>query len=250
MATINLGAIKFNWKGAYNSGTSYAVDDVVPSGGNSYVCIQAHSNQAVGDATAYWNIMSSAGSNGTDLTSTLSARGDLVFKGASALTRLPKGTAGYYLKQGANDPEWAAVASGAKFGQHIQVEYSGGITSVTSVGSFVDVGNAPTVSITPTATSSKVLVKANFLCSGGGSSNGFDIALTDNSNNVLTKSGIYGSATNTLYLTALHTANTSSAITYKLRAQVNSGGGHHFYMYGGASNPARTIYISATEILA
>ena len=26
MATINLGAIKFNWKGAYNSGTSYAVD--------------------------------------------------------------------------------------------------------------------------------------------------------------------------------------------------------------------------------
>ena len=66
MATINLGAIKFNWKGAYNSSTSYAVDDVVSSGGNSYVCIQAHSNQAVGNATAYWNIMSSAGTNGTN----------------------------------------------------------------------------------------------------------------------------------------------------------------------------------------
>ena len=66
MATINLGAIKFNWKGAYNSSTTYAVDDVVSSGGNSYVCIQAHSNQAVGNATAYWNIMSSAGTNGTD----------------------------------------------------------------------------------------------------------------------------------------------------------------------------------------
>jgi len=69
MATINLGSIKFNWKGAYNSGTTYAVDDVVSSGGNSYVCIQAHSNQAVGDATAYWNIMSTAGTNGTDGTS-------------------------------------------------------------------------------------------------------------------------------------------------------------------------------------
>lgn len=69
MATINLGAIKFNWKGAYNSSTSYAVDDVVSSGGSSYVCIQAHSNQAVGNATAYWNIMSSAGTNGTDGTS-------------------------------------------------------------------------------------------------------------------------------------------------------------------------------------
>jgi hypothetical protein len=112
MATINLGAIKFNWKGAYNSGTTYAVDDVVSSGGNSYVCIQAHSNQAVGDATAYWNIMSSAGTNGTDgtdLTSTLSTRGDIVYKGASALNRLPKGTSGYFLKQGANDPEWGAV---------------------------------------------------------------------------------------------------------------------------------------------
>jgi hypothetical protein len=90
----------------------------VSSGGNSYVCIQAHSNQAVGNATAYWNIMSSKGTNGTDgtdgthLTSTLSARGDLVFKGASALTRLPKGTAGYYLKQGANDPEWGVVSGG------------------------------------------------------------------------------------------------------------------------------------------
>ena len=66
MATINLGAIKFNWKGAYNNGTTYAVDDVVSSSGNSYVCIQASTGNAVGNATAYWNIMSSAGTNGTD----------------------------------------------------------------------------------------------------------------------------------------------------------------------------------------
>ena len=38
MATINLGSIKFNWKGAYNNSTAYAVDDVVSSGGSSYVC--------------------------------------------------------------------------------------------------------------------------------------------------------------------------------------------------------------------
>ena len=165
MATINLGAIKFNWKGAYNSSTTYAVDDVVSSGGNSYVCIQAHSNQAVGNATAYWNIMSSAGTNGTngtDLTSTLTTRGDIVYKGASALTRLPKGTAGYYLKQGANDPEWGEVASGGKFGQIIYTESSTATTSVTSVGSFSDFTNSPTVTITPTATSSKVLILAHF----------------------------------------------------------------------------------------
>ena len=143
MATINLGAIKFNWKGAYNSSTTYAVDDVVSSGGNSYVCIQAHSNQAVGDATAYWNIMSAKGTNGTDgsdgtdLTSTLSARGDLVFKGASALTRLPKGTAGYVLKQGANDPEWGTAPSGdcVKLGK---VTISSGVGQVEIQGFFDD----------------------------------------------------------------------------------------------------------------
>ena len=101
MATINLGAIKFNWKGAYNSSTSYAVDDVVSSGGNSYVCIQAHSNQAVGNATAYWNIMSSAGTNGTDGTNvatTITTQGDILYRDGSGLQRLGAGTSGQFLK--------------------------------------------------------------------------------------------------------------------------------------------------------
>jgi len=136
MATVNLGAIKFNWKGAYNNSTQYQVDDVVSSGGSSYVCIQASQGNAVGNATAYWNIMSSAGTNGTngtDLTSTLSTRGDIVYKGASALERLPKGTAGYYLKQGANDPEWGEVPAGGLV--HL------GTTDVTSAGGYVSFNN-------------------------------------------------------------------------------------------------------------
>ena len=254
MATINLGAIKFNWKGAYNSSTSYAVDDVVSSGGNSYVCIQAHSTaQAVGNATAYWNIMSSAGTNGTngtDLTSTLSTRGDIVYKGASALERLPKGTAGYYLKQGANDPEWAEVAGGGKFGQIVTNESSTATSSVTSVGTYSDFTNQPTITITPTATSSKVLIEWNFILSGGGSSSGFGVAITDSSNNIMTSTGIYGSGTNGITMRYLHTANTTSAITYKLRGVVNSSGGHHLYLYANPSNPHIKVFCSATEILA
>ena len=119
MATINLGAIKFNWKGAYNSGTSYAVDDVVSSGGNSYVCIQAHSNQAVGNATAYWNIMSSAGTNGTngtngtDVGTVITAQGDILYRDGSGLQRLPKGTANQVLKMnsGATAPEYGTLSS-------------------------------------------------------------------------------------------------------------------------------------------
>jgi len=107
MATINLGSIKFNWKGAFNNSTAYAVDDVVSSGGNSYVCIQASQGNAVGNATAYWNIMSAAGAAGAEGgTSTLTTRGDLLTRGASAVARLAKGTAGQVLGQGANDPVW------------------------------------------------------------------------------------------------------------------------------------------------
>jgi len=117
MATINLGAIKFNWKGAYNSSTSYAVDDVVSSGGNSYVCIQAHSTaQAVGNATAYWNIMSSAGTNGTngtDISTTLTTQGDILYRDGSGLARLGYGTAGQVLQTGGSgaNPSWTTVSS-------------------------------------------------------------------------------------------------------------------------------------------
>ena len=141
MAQVNIGAIKFNWKGPYNNSTAYVADDVVSSGGSSYVCILASTGNAVSNGT-YWQIMSSAGtngSNGTDLTSTLSARGDIVFKGASALTRLPKGTAGYYLKQGANDPEWSAVSGGGV----LQAKHDHNSTPVnTSSSSYVATNNS------------------------------------------------------------------------------------------------------------
>ena len=158
MATINLGSIKFNWKGAYNGATAYAVDDVVSSGGSSYVCILASTGNAVSNGT-YWEIMAQTGTNGTDgtdLTSTLSTRGDIVFKGASALTRLPKGTAGYYLKQGANDPEWSAVSGGGV----LQAIHNHNSTPVnTSSSSYVATNNS--VTITPTASNSKIYVVMN-----------------------------------------------------------------------------------------
>ncbi len=116
MATVNLGAIKFNWKGAYSNSTAYAVDDVVSSGGSSYVCIQAHTNQPVGNATAYWNIMSSAGTNGTngtDVGTTLTTQGDILYRDGSGLQRLGAGTSGQVLQTGGTgaNPSWGTVSS-------------------------------------------------------------------------------------------------------------------------------------------
>ena len=115
MATINLGSIKFNWQGAYDNATAYAVDDVVSSGGNSYICIAATTGNTPPNAT-YWEQMSSAGTNGTngtDLTTTLTTQGDLVYRDGSGLQRLGAGTAGQVLQTGGAgaNPSWGTVSS-------------------------------------------------------------------------------------------------------------------------------------------
>ncbi len=156
MATVNLGSIKFNWKGTYAGATAYKIDDVVSYNGSSYICIQASTGNLPTD-TAYFEQMSSAGTNGTDLTSTLTTQGDIVYRDASGLARLPAGTAGDALitnGTGAN-PSWGSVAGG-KVLQVIQTTYNSGSSFTTSSSSYVDFPyNAV---ITPSATSSKVLI--------------------------------------------------------------------------------------------
>ena len=260
MATINLGAIKFNWTGAYNSSTSYAVDDVVSSGGNSYVCIQAHSNQAVGDATAYWNIMSSAGSNGTDLTSTLSARGDLVFKGASALTRLPKGTAGYYLKQGANDPEWGEIASGGKIGALTNmIKKDTWINTAQTTWTEVTAYN---LSITPTKAGSTILITGH-LSSGSGDNgpagHGFTLYRSVNGASNSAISGLAGDANNTTTRSMVAGASESGATWIQENGAFNVmdtsgtglsyslGNAIKYTMYNFSASGANSVYLNRSK---
>jgi len=136
MATVNLGAIKFNWKGAYNNSTAYAVDDVVSSGGSSYVCILASQGNAVSNGT-YWNIMSSAGTNGTngtngtDVGTVITTQGDILYRDGSGLQRLAKGTAGQALlmNSGATAPEWG---TGGEKNTPVVIAYLDGTQSFSS----------------------------------------------------------------------------------------------------------------------
>ena len=247
MATINLGAIKFNWKGAYNSSTTYAVDDVVSSGGNSYVCIQAHSNQAVGNATAYWNIMSSAGTNGTNGDTFGLANNEIAFKtNAGALDGIAIGSAGQALKvnSGANGYEFGAVTSGLK-----QVVYATNSTEFeTSSTSFVAL--PPEITITPASTSSKIVIQSEIpigtfedgypdmtlyrkIGSGsysevvtrptnpnGGNSQTAWVSLRNNSNAGENKYEMNG--VSDIFRDA---PNTTSAVTYKWYGKTSNGGG-------------------------
>ena len=63
MATIDLGKIKFTWKGAFATGTTYEADDVVSYGGSSWVYVNATSKTGTNAGTpttsntTHWDLM-------------------------------------------------------------------------------------------------------------------------------------------------------------------------------------------------
>ena len=112
MATLNLGNIKFNWKGAYAGGTAYVVDDVVSYSGSSYICKLASTGNLPTNGT-YWDQMSLKGTDGTDLTSTLTTQGDILYRDGSGLQKLAAGTAGQVLQTGGSgaNVSWSTISS-------------------------------------------------------------------------------------------------------------------------------------------
>jgi hypothetical protein len=109
MATIDLGKIKLVNRGAYNNSTAYTVDDLVQSGGTTYICIQNSTGNAVTNSS-YWNVLAQGG---TDIGTTLTTQGDILYRDGSGLQRLAAGTSGQVLQTGGSgaNPSWTAVAS-------------------------------------------------------------------------------------------------------------------------------------------
>ena len=68
MATVNLGQIKPVFKGAYNNSTAYVLDNIVTSGGSSYICILASTGNAVSNGT-YWSTLAAGTGDASDLSS-------------------------------------------------------------------------------------------------------------------------------------------------------------------------------------
>ena len=100
MATVNLGRIKPVFRGAYNNSTSYVVDDIVTFGNETFIAIQAGSGNATSNAS-YWTKLAAKGadgSDGTDVGTTLTTQGDMLYRDGSGLQRLAKGTASQLLR--------------------------------------------------------------------------------------------------------------------------------------------------------
>jgi hypothetical protein len=160
MATVNLGSIKFKWKGTYSGATAYTVDDVVEYNGSSYICILASTGNLPTNAT-YFEQMSQKGTDADLLSIASTAQGDLYYNNGGAIARLGAGTSGQYLQTngaGAN-PAWGTVNSGLV--QTVVQSYRTGFTQSLSGTSFTALNNGSTdlqVQITPTSTSNKIII--------------------------------------------------------------------------------------------
>ena len=108
MASIDLGRVKFVWKGDYDVAVTYKQDDVVYHNGSTWVYVNATdaAGNAPADGSAYWNKMA----QGSDLGSISGlANGDIIYYDGSDFQRLAMGTAAQVLRvnAGASALEYA-----------------------------------------------------------------------------------------------------------------------------------------------
>ena len=228
MAQINIGSIKFKWQGAYAGGTAYTVDDVVSYQGSSYICIQASTGNLPTNAT-YFEQMSSAGTNGTDGTdvgTTITTQGDILYRDGSGLARLAAGTSGQVLQTGGTgaNPSWTTPATGGAISSNtLQIQGSFQTTST----SYVSLSTPLSITVTPSSTSSKFLL----LFDGHSYISGGYIEMNAFRNGAV----MTGSAPNfwrtnltnwhPVGLHILDAPNTTSSVTYELKIKVTAGVG-------------------------
>ena len=154
MATIDLGRIKFKWQGAYNAATAYVVDDVVESGGNSYVCIAATTGNTPPNAT-YWELMAQKGVDADLFSISGTVQGDIYYNNGSAIARLAPGTSGQALiTNGASaNPSWGTISSGTYSVHRIDTySYSTEVANTSASTDYIDISAGNTVNFTPTST--------------------------------------------------------------------------------------------------
>ena len=155
MATLNLGRIKPVFRGAYAGGTAYVIDDIVTSGGETFICIQASTGNAVSSAT-YWTKLAEKGLDGTNVATTLTTQGDILIRDGSGIARLGYGTSGKVLttKGSGQNPAWETAVGGKVL--QVVTGIKSDTASWTATQARTDTGVQAT--ITPSATSSKILI--------------------------------------------------------------------------------------------
>ena len=256
MATIDLGKIKFNWRGTYAGGTAYVPDDVVyymdGSVGSSYMCVANTTGNAPssgGTPHASWQYLAKG-----QATSPTTTQGDIIVRGASADGRLAIGSAGQAVKvnSSGNGLEYGTA------GGILQVKTSSnqnvtGSLSVSSTNTLYDIPNH-NVTITPSSASNKILISFQATGETNNNSHSYSMVLKrtiSGGSSTLIQGDIQSGAsrrpifTQTLQVydigdhdttmeiahcsNYLDSPNTTSAVTYQLQIKNHEGGTGTYY---------------------
>ena len=166
----------------------------------------------------------------------LDAKGDLIVASAAdTAARLAVGTNGQYLKADSTTATGLAWATFPSTGKVLQV-VQGQTTTSTTIATTTLTDTGITATITPSATSSKILVFVNGQCffnraSGGGIGIGAKLlrgatTIADYADSMLNyiqvTGATYVSHAATMNITYLDSPATTSATTYKLQAKVST----------------------------
>ena len=225
MATLNLGRIKPVFQGAYNNSTAYVVDDIVTFGDETFICIQASTGNATSNAS-YWTKMAAKGTdgtNGTDVGTTITTQGDLLYRDGSGLQRLAKPASDKFLQNTSGGVlSWETVSSPV-----LKVETFFSNTRVALSGTSYQ--TAMSGNYTKLSASSKVIVFVQY--SQYGESNGAgDAKFTFGSSNTI--QGTFYGKTNHLSQVATNFYFASNTQTGSLAWSLD------FANYGGSTfNP-------------
>jgi len=256
MATIDLGKIKFNWRGTYAGGTAYVPDDVVyymdGSVGSSYMCVANTTGNAPssgGTLHASWEYLAKG-----QATSPTTTQGDLIVRGASADERLAIGSAGQAVKvnSSGNGLEYGTAGGILQVKTSTNRDVTGSV-SVSSTNTLYDIPNH-NVTITPSNANNKILISFQALGETSANSHSFSIVLkrTISGGASTLIQGDIQSGTNrrpvftqtmqtydvgdqdtTLEIAHcsnyLDSPNTTSAVTYQLQVKNHEGGTGTYY---------------------
>ena len=92
----------FKWEGSWDNLRDYLINDVIEYNQSSWISLTDNNNNNVpGSSPSNWSLVAQGDTNAVHTT-----RGDIAFRDASAVTRLPIGPAGSFLYSDGNEPKW------------------------------------------------------------------------------------------------------------------------------------------------
>jgi len=193
-----------------------------------------------------------------DMATTITTNGDLLYgTGAGTYTRRGIGSTGNVLTVSGGVPVWAAPAGGGKILQVVQ----GTTTTSTTIASTTYTDTTLTASITPSATTSKILclVSQNFQNQrvGGAADGGSSIKLVRGATDIVTRGAqevdlLYNisatSSTNTNFamvtnIMYVDSPSTTSATTYKTQGSVRFTANSNQVTYQTSSSQSQIILL-------